>query len=49
MLTVVAEKQDWSQAVVKGPVWAYASALAARLLFVEVFGVIDAAIPFVYF
>ena len=49
VLAVLEEKLDWSDAVIKAPVWVYASALAAMLLFVELFGVIDAAIPFVYF
>jgi D-alanyl-lipoteichoic acid acyltransferase DltB (MBOAT superfamily) len=49
VLAALEEKLDWSDAVVKWPVWAYASTVAAMLLFVELFGVIDAAIPFVYF
>ena len=49
ILAVLEEKLDWSDALVKAPVWVYASTLAAMLLFAEVFGVIDAAIPFVYF
>jgi hypothetical protein len=49
VLAVLEEKLDWSDAIVKAPVWVYASTLAAMLLLVELFGVIDAAIPFVYF
>jgi alginate O-acetyltransferase complex protein AlgI len=46
---VLEEKLEWSESLLKGPVWAYASAVAAMLLIVEVFGVIDATLPFVYF
>jgi hypothetical protein len=34
---------------VRGPAWAYACGVAVLLLFLEVFGVIDARIPFIYF
>jgi alginate O-acetyltransferase complex protein AlgI len=43
------EKREWCERLLKGPAWAYATALAAMLLFVEAFGVIDASIPFIYF
>jgi alginate O-acetyltransferase complex protein AlgI len=48
-LAVWEEKRDWSEALLKGPAWAYAAAVATMMLFIEVFGVIDASIPFIYF
>ena len=49
VLAILEEKFDWFERVLKAPAWAYASALALMLFCVEVFGVIDASIPFVYF
>jgi alginate O-acetyltransferase complex protein AlgI len=46
---VVEEKFDGFERLLKGPMLAYASALALMLFCIEVFGVIDASIPFVYF
>jgi len=48
-LAVVEEKLDWFERVLKAPMLAYASALALMFFCIEVFGVIDASIPFVYF
>jgi hypothetical protein len=48
-LAVVEEKFEWFERIVEAPAWAYASALAAMFLCLEVFGVIDASIPFIYF
>ena len=49
VLAVVEEKLDWFERVLKGPMLAYASALALMFFCIESFGVIDASIPFVYF
>jgi D-alanyl-lipoteichoic acid acyltransferase DltB (MBOAT superfamily) len=49
LLAVVEEKLDWFERVLKGPMLAYASALALMFFCIESFGVIDASIPFVYF
>jgi alginate O-acetyltransferase complex protein AlgI len=49
LLAVAEEKQDWFERLLKAPVLAYASALTLMLFCIEVFGVIDEAIPFVYF
>ena len=49
VLAVVEEKRDWFERIVEAPAWAYATALAAMFLCLEVFGVIDASIPFIYF
>jgi D-alanyl-lipoteichoic acid acyltransferase DltB (MBOAT superfamily) len=48
-LAVVEEKFEWFERIMQAPAWAYASALAAMFLCLEVFGVIDASIPFIYF
>ena len=48
-LAVVEEKFEWFERVMRAPAWAYATALAAMFLCLEVFGVIDASIPFIYF
>ena len=49
LLAVLEEKLDWFERVLKAPMLAYASALALMFFCIEVFGVIDASIPFVYF
>ena len=48
-LAVVEEKLGWFERVLKAPMLAYASALALMFFCIEIFGVIDASIPFVYF
>jgi len=49
VLAVLEEKFDWFERVLHAPVVAYASALALLFFCIEIFGVIDASIPFVYF
>jgi D-alanyl-lipoteichoic acid acyltransferase DltB (MBOAT superfamily) len=48
-LAVVEEKLDWFERIVEAPAWAYATALAAMFVCLEVFGVTDVSIPFIYF
>ena len=48
-LAVWEEIRPWSERLLKRPSWAYVSAVATMLLFIEVFGVIDESIPFIYF
>jgi hypothetical protein len=48
-LALAEEKFEWFERVLKAPMLAYASALALMFFCIEVFGVIDASIPFVYF
>jgi len=49
LLAVAEEKFEWSEWLIQAPMPAYASALALMFFCIEVFGVIDASIPFVYF
>ena len=49
VLALVEEKFEWFERIMRAPAWAYATALAAMFLCLEVFGVIDADIPFIYF
>ncbi len=49
VVALAEEKLDWFERVLHAPALAYASALALMLFCIEVFGVIDASIPFVYF
>jgi alginate O-acetyltransferase complex protein AlgI len=50
LLVALAEEQrEWLEFLGRTPGLAYASTLALMLLCVEIFGVIDAAIPFIYF
>jgi alginate O-acetyltransferase complex protein AlgI len=48
-LALVEEKLDWFERMIERPAFAYAATLAAMFLCMEVFGVIDARIPFIYF
>ena len=49
LLAIAEEKFAWFERLLKAPVLAYASALALMFFCIEIFGVIDASIPFVYF
>jgi D-alanyl-lipoteichoic acid acyltransferase DltB (MBOAT superfamily) len=49
VLAIAEEKFEWFERLLKAPMLAYASALALIFLCIEIFGVIDASIPFVYF
>jgi D-alanyl-lipoteichoic acid acyltransferase DltB (MBOAT superfamily) len=49
VIAIVEEKFEWFERLMEAPAWAYASALCAMFLCLELFGVIDAAIPFIYF
>jgi alginate O-acetyltransferase complex protein AlgI len=49
LLAVAEEKREWFERVAKGPALVYASALALMFLCLDLFGVIDAQIPFIYF
>jgi alginate O-acetyltransferase complex protein AlgI len=49
LLAVAEEKWEWFDRVSIGPAWAYAAGLTSMLLCLELFGVTDVTIPFVYF
>jgi len=49
VLAMAEEKLDWFERLMRAPAWAYASALALMMFCLEIFGVIDARIPFIYF
>jgi len=49
LVALVEEKLETSERLVTGPTWAYSSALVCMLLVLELFGVFDLSIPFVYF
>ena len=50
-LVVAIAEEQWEavERLMTAPVWAYAAGLAVMLFCLEVFGVIDASIPFIYF
>jgi alginate O-acetyltransferase complex protein AlgI len=45
-VALVEEKTGLFDRLARGPAWAYATAMAAMLLVLEIFGVTDASIPF---
>jgi len=49
LLAVAEEKLEWFDRVAKAPALVYASAFALMFFCLELFGVIDAQIPFIYF
>jgi D-alanyl-lipoteichoic acid acyltransferase DltB (MBOAT superfamily) len=49
LLAVFEEKRQWFEKLAAGPAWAYACAVALLLTSVELIGVTDVAVPFVYF
>ena len=50
-LAIALAEERWKavERLMAAPVWAYAAALAAMLFCLELFGAIDASIPFIYF
>lgn len=48
-LAILEDKFAWFERLVKAPVWTYAAAMALLLLCLELIGVTDIAVPFVYF
>jgi D-alanyl-lipoteichoic acid acyltransferase DltB (MBOAT superfamily) len=49
LLAAIEEKRQWFEKLAQGPAWAYACAAAVLLMSVELIGVTDVAVPFVYF
>ena len=49
ILAIGEERWEWFERAIRAPMPVYAAALAAMLFCLEIFGVLDAAIPFIYF
>ena len=49
VIALLEERTEWIERLAKGPAWAYVAAVVALLLSVELIGVTEKAIPFVYF
>ena len=49
VLAVAEETGEWSERLIAGPALVYALAMALMLFGIEIFGAIDASIPFIYF
>ena len=49
ILAIGEEKWEWFERAIRAPMPVYASALAVMLFCLVFFGVLDAAIPFIYF
>jgi alginate O-acetyltransferase complex protein AlgI len=49
VLTILEEKLEWFERLVKAPAWVYGAATALLLLSLELIGVTEVSVPFVYF
>jgi D-alanyl-lipoteichoic acid acyltransferase DltB (MBOAT superfamily) len=49
LVALAEERWEWFDRLSKGPMLAYASALALTMLVLEIFAVTDASVPFIYF
>jgi alginate O-acetyltransferase complex protein AlgI len=48
-LAIIEEKMDWFEHLIDAPGLVYASGMALMFVCIELFGVVDASIPFIYF
>jgi alginate O-acetyltransferase complex protein AlgI len=48
-LALAEEHSGWIERMMRAPTWVYASGLSVMFFFLEIFGVVDVSIPFVYF
>jgi D-alanyl-lipoteichoic acid acyltransferase DltB (MBOAT superfamily) len=48
-VSILEEKLDWFERAARTPALAYATAICGMLFLIEIFGVLDQAIPFIYF
>ena len=48
-LAILEEKWEWFESLVKAPAWAYGGAMALLFLGLELIGLTEIAVPFVYF
>jgi hypothetical protein len=49
VVALAEEKWDWFERLMQAPAWSYAAAVSLLLFCIEIFGVVDVSIPFVYF
>jgi D-alanyl-lipoteichoic acid acyltransferase DltB (MBOAT superfamily) len=49
VIALLEEKLEWVERLPRGPAWAYVAAVVLLLLSVELIGVTERAVPFVYF
>jgi alginate O-acetyltransferase complex protein AlgI len=49
LIALAEERWEAVDRLMTAPAWAYAAALAVMLFCLELFGVIDASVPFIYF
>jgi alginate O-acetyltransferase complex protein AlgI len=49
VLAILEERYGWFDRIARGPAWAYGCAMAVLLLGLELIGVTEIAVPFVYF
>ena len=49
MIALCEEKFEWIERLAHGPAWAYVAAVVTLLFSVELLGVTEKAVPFVYF
>jgi len=49
LIAIAEERWEWIERLPRGSAWAYAALLIALMLSVEVIGVTEKAVPFIYF
>jgi hypothetical protein len=49
VISLFEEKFEWIERLARGPAWAYVAAVVMLLFSVELIGVTEKALPFVYF
>jgi alginate O-acetyltransferase complex protein AlgI len=49
IVAIVEERWEWMERMARGPAWVYAAVMIALLLCVELIGVTEKAVPFIYF
>ena len=49
VIAIFEEKFEWIERLARGRKWAYATLAIALIFCIELFGVIDKTVPFVYF
>ena len=49
LIAIIEEKFEWTERLSRGSAWAYAAFMILLLLTIELIGVTEKALPFVYF